>query len=443
MTVPDGLPVALDPRVRRSTDDRVLLGGDPGRLLRLGPSAAQVLRDLAAGRVTAQRLARTLLDGGLAHPHPPPVPVEDVTVVVPVRDRADELDGCLAALGRDAPVVVVDDGSLGPAAVAAVAARHGAQLVRREVCGGPGAARTSGLAHVRSSYAAFVDSDCRPPVGWLARLLGHFADPAVAAVAPRVVGVADASVRGRVSAARSPLDLGRHPARVLPGGAVAYVPTAALVVRTAALPDPPFDPGLRYGEDVDLAWRLHDAGWTVRYDPSVEVAHLEPASWRGVLTRRYRYGTSAAPLSQRHGERLTHLVLRPWPTAVVALLLARRPALALAAAAVPTARLARTLDGLPRAVAAITVARGVSGTAQQLGRVLGSLAPVLVRGRGGLALAALPHVVEWVRLRPPVDPVRWTAVRALDELAYGAGVWAGALRHRTVRPLLPSVRRPG
>ncbi|MDP3711524.1 MAG: mycofactocin biosynthesis glycosyltransferase MftF [Mycobacteriales bacterium] len=432
----------LDPRVRRSADGRVLLGGDPGRLLRLGPTAGAVLAGLAQGRVGSQRLARTLLDGGLAHPRPRPAAVADVTVVVPVKDRAAELDGCLTALGRAAPVVVVDDGSLDPAAVAAVVARHGARLVRRETCGGPGAARTSGLAHTGTAYAAFVDSDCRPPADWLSRLLGHLADPAVAAVAPRVVGTAGPTVRGRVSAARSPLDLGAHPARVRPGGAVAYVPTAALLVRVAALPEPAFDPALRYGEDVDLAWRLHDAGWTVRYDPSVEVAHVEPETWRGVLTRRFRYGTSAAPLATRHGVRLTHLVLRPWPTAVVALLLTRRPGPALLAAAVPTVRLARQLDGLPGEVAAVTVAQGVSGTAQRLGRVLGSLAPLLVRGRTGVALAVLPHVVEWARLRPPVDPVRWTAVRAVDELAYGLGVWAGALRHRTARPLLPSLRRP-
>ncbi len=440
-----GIPVVLDPRVRRSADDRVLLGGDPGRLLRLGPTATAVLADLAAGRprsATARALARTLLDGGLAHPRPPRAPIADVTVVVPVRDRAAELDGCLAALGASAPVVVVDDGSQDPAAVAEVAARHGAVHIRRTTNGGPGPARCTGLEAVSTSFVAFVDSDCRPGEDWLADLLGHFADLSVAAVAPRVVGRASTSLRGRVSAARSPLDLGAHPAAVRPGTAVAYVPTAALVVRRAALPEPAFDPTLRYGEDVDLVWRLHDAGWTVRYDPSVVVGHLEPTTWRDVLARRYRYGTSAAPLSRRYDARLTHLVLRPWPTAVVALLLARRPLVATAVASVPTVRLARQLTGLSRTTAASTIGQGVSGTALQVGRVLGSLAPVLVRGRWCAALVVAPHLVDWLRLKPPVDPLRWTAVRLLDEAAYGVGVWSGVLRHRTLRPLLPRLRRP-
>ena len=48
------------------------------------------------------------------------------------------------------------------------------------------------------------------------------------------------------------------------------MPTAALVVRRAVLEDG-LDTALRYGEDVDLVWRLHDAGWRVRYDPAVVV----------------------------------------------------------------------------------------------------------------------------------------------------------------------------
>jgi mycofactocin system glycosyltransferase len=444
VTLPAGLPVVLDRRVRRSADSRVLLGGDPGRLVRLGAEAAGALAGLAEGR--GGKLARTLLDRGLAHPRPHPVAVEDVTVVVPVRDRADELAGCLAALGTAAPVVVVDDGSRDPGAVADVVARHGAVLVGRTTSGGPGVARCTGLAHVTTPLVAFVDSDCRPPGDWLERLLGHFADPTVAAVAPRVQGLGERSLRGRVSEARSPLDLGPDPARVRPGSGVAYVPTAALVVRRAALPEPAFDPGLRYGEDVDLVWRLHDAGWAVRYDPAVVVAHVEPRGWGAVLARRYRYGTSSAALAERHGDRLTHAVLRPWPTAVLALLLSRHPVLATAAGAVPAARLARRLEGLPPLTAPAVVAESVVATALQVGRVLGTLAPALLPRLVGrprvLALVVAPHLVDWLRLRPDVDPVRWTAVRLLDEAAYGAGVWAGVLRQRTLRPLLPTRRRP-
>jgi N-acetylglucosaminyl-diphospho-decaprenol L-rhamnosyltransferase len=40
-----------------------------------------------------------------------------------------------------------------------------------------------------------------------------------------------------------------------------------------------FDPAyFMYMEDVDLCWRLHRAGWTVRYDPAARVRHSQGAS---------------------------------------------------------------------------------------------------------------------------------------------------------------------
>ena len=59
--------------------------------------------ELRAGPVTIRGrggvLARRLTDAGLAHPVPPhPGRPADVTVVVPVRDRAAAVDSCLTAL---------------------------------------------------------------------------------------------------------------------------------------------------------------------------------------------------------------------------------------------------------------------------------------------------------------------------------------------------------
>ena len=91
LELPAGLAVALDRDVRRLDGGRVLLGGDPGRLVRLRAGAGGDLDRLSAA-VPADRplrvLARTLVDGGLAHPRPGAAQVDDVTVVVPVRDRA-------------------------------------------------------------------------------------------------------------------------------------------------------------------------------------------------------------------------------------------------------------------------------------------------------------------------------------------------------------------
>lgn len=459
--VPDGVPVVLDGEVLRLDGGRVLLGGDPGRLVRLRPGAGEQLHRLATGAPVdrpLRALARTLVDGGLAHPRPAPAPARDVTVVVPVRDRTAELDRCLQALGTSVPVLVVDDGSLDPAAVARVAARHRARVLHQPVNTGPAGARNAGIAATTSALVAFVDSDCTVPPGWLEALAGHFADPAVGAVAPRVRAPGGPSLLARYAAARGPLDLGPREARVRPGGRVPYVPTAALVVRREALAGADaFDPGLRFGEDVDLVWRLHDAGWTVRYDPCTVVRHAEPDRWPVWLRRRYSYGTSAAPLARRHpAGRLTPLVVAPWPTAAWLLLAARRPLPALLAAGVPAVRLQRVLrrSGLPVTASAVTAARVSARAVVATGGGLGgaglvATAPVVVgllarrRSRAvGLVTLLAPPLLEHLTRRPAVDPVRWTALRLVDDLAYASGVWRGSWSARSTAALRPRRSRP-
>ncbi|MDP9182849.1 MAG: mycofactocin biosynthesis glycosyltransferase MftF [Actinomycetota bacterium] len=357
------------------------------------------------------------------------MPAEDVTVVIPVKDRTSELEVCLAGL-RGHDVVVVDDGSDDPDAVAAACRRHGARLVARPVNGGPAAARNSAVPLLDKDFVAFLDSDCLPPMGWLESLRGHFEDPAVVAVAPRVIG-----------GPRSPLDLGPRPAAVRPGTAVAFVPTAALMVRRSALVA--FDEGLRYGEDVDLVWRLVEAGGVVRYDPRVVVEHTEPKHLSERLVRRFRYGTSAAPLSSRHPGSLTHLVLPPWPTAVLALLLGRRPGLALGAAAVAAARLDRHLHDPP--TSARCVGAATHGTALGVGRALALLGPLgwalAAKDRRAAALLVAPLVQEWWERRPQEDVVHFGVRALLDQGAYGAGVLVGCAWHRTADPLRPTSGR--
>jgi mycofactocin glycosyltransferase len=454
--VPRGTTIVADPSTKHLAAGR-LVGGTPTRMLRLtetGRVAWQELRDGVVGSPASATLARRLTDSGLAHPRPAIAIALDVTVVVPAHGRPAELDRCLASLGDRFRVVVVDDGSPDSERVAAVATRHGARLVRRETNGGPAAARNSGVDDVSTELVAFLDSDCVAPTDWIERLAGHFADPLVAAVAPRIVPL-------RVGAAYldrcSDLDLGASEARVHPSGRVTYVPTAALLARRSALEAVGgFDVDLRYGEDVDLVWRLDAAGWRVRYDPSVEIAHDEPSNWRERLQRRYCYGTSAAPLSRRHPGSITHFAGRPLPLAAVVAVIARRPAVATAAVAATFATTGRSLRragaadlGEVRATASVLTGTwlGAGRYATQFAAplLLAALARPINRRRravvvGGLALA--PPLVDWARSRPAVSPARYVAGRLADDAAYGAGVYAGCARHRVVAPLLPSLHRP-
>jgi GT2 family glycosyltransferase len=537
--LPAGFSVVFDPQTQFVGTD-VLFGGSPPRLLRLNPAGQRALDELRRGPVrspAAGKLARRLTDTGLAHPRPPApsrgpgapgvVPGEngaggrpstgeggraggvsppsqrsrgvpggrppgltrpDVTVVIPARDRPAYLDRCLAALGQSYPVIVVDDGSRQAAEIAGLCHRHGARLIRRPASGGPGPARNDGLAQVTTPLVAFLDSDCETGPEWITSLADHFADPLVAAVAPRVRPRTGATPAGRYLEARAPIDMGPKEGRVLPLTRLSYVPTAALLVRRAALvahgsqaiaggagpldagPSDtglsgagpsgagPFDASLRYGEDVDLVWRLAEAGWRVRYDPAASVSHSEPATWARVLARRFRYGCSAAPLAQRHPGQVPPLILQAWPAAAVAALLARRPVAALAAYGAGTGQLVRLLSGWgvpargvfrPMADSVLqtwlgagrwTIQYALPVAAASLARPGGRTARTRLGRRLAVAsLLAGPPIAEWRRIRPSMPAAAFSLGYLADEVAYGAGVYRGAAAHRLLSPLLPIV----
>lgn len=485
--LPDGFRVRLDRRARPIDGGAALLGGAPPRLVHLSARARELLPPpggtLVVEGPTHRALARTLLDAGLAHPVPASghdpgdgPSASEVTVVVPVKDRS--LDRLLATLptggaggdaGRLGGLVVVDDGSEDPEPLRRVVERTGGTVLRHERPQGPAAARNAGLAAATTPYVVFLDSDVVPEPGWLPPLLAHLRDPGVALVAPRIVALdpehAPAErVPGlvfRYEAVRSSLDLGPDPALIVPRSRVAYVPSAALLVRVSAVATGPggavFDPAMQVAEDVDLVLRLHAAGWSMRFEPVSRVAHdhrTRPAEW---LRRKAFYGTGAAPLAQRHPGAVPPVVLSPWTAAVCVLLLAQRRgagALAGVVTVVATERLSRKLGRLrhPRRTAARLTALGLSGALWQVASgltrhfwpVAAVLLPFSARARRAVAVAAVAEGLAdwWVhRRRDPrvrISPAGHLLAHRLDDLAYGAGLWRGARAHRTTAPLRPA-----
>jgi mycofactocin system glycosyltransferase len=354
-------------------------------------------------------------------------------------------------------VLVVDDGSADPAALVAAAA--GAEVVRHPRSRGPAAARDTGLRAATTAAVAFLDSDCVPLPGWLDVLLPHLADPRLAVVAPRVVALPPARPGWLTpyETAVSALDMGPEPGPVAPLTGLSHVPGVALLARRAAL-GAGFDERMRVAEDVDLVWRLAAAGWRVRYDPAARVAHEHPSSTGAWLRRRAVYGTGAAPLAARHGALVAPVVISPWSAAALGLGLAGgRPGRAAAAGVLGVAgvRLARRLapaDGPPpHGLACALVLRGTAAAARTLARsatrhhwpLTVAAAVVSPRARRAVgAVAVADAVLAWWPHRAAVGPLRFAAARRLEDLAYGAGLWAGAVRARDARALLPA-RPPG
>ena len=445
-----------------------VVAGSPVRIFRLTTSASTFLDRLEAGDdvdSTTRSLQVRLVDAGAIHPIPdddvPSSPtLDDVTVVIPAHVHdVNTVRNLVESLPDVADIVVVDDASPTP-----LDDIPRARIVRNDTSLGPAAARNVALSEVRTEFVLFVDHDITCPTSaessprW-SSLLFHMRDPRTAIVAPRVMSKSGPSALERYEMDNSPLDMGPQPARVAPGSRLSYVPSAALLVRLQSLRDlHGFDESLRYGEDVDLVWRAHEAGLICRYEPSVVLHHDPRSNWSSLLRQRFFYGTAAAGLEARHPGATRPLRMNSWSAVVVTLALSGHLVVATGIAASTVVRLAQRLHDVPdRWLLAWRIAgRGhlfaarttleaacrtwwpITLTACAVSKRLRRLSGIYVLVRS-IESALRRHETGERRRDRSLDPVRSSVAKLGDDIAYGTGVWTGAVSTRKFDCLRPRI----
>jgi glycosyltransferase involved in cell wall biosynthesis len=229
-----------------------------------------------------------------------------VSVVVPVRNGADTLGDCLASiLACDFPedrreVVVVDNGSID--GTGDVARRFPVRYVS-ESRPGPSNARNRGIEVARGDILAFTDADCTVAVNWLHDLVSAFDDPSVFAAAGEMIAFPPATPAERYVATRKPSYMHWMLARTRPW----FVFASAAVRREAFKRVGLFDPMFKGGcGDVDLVWRLHDAGLSVRPRPQAVVFHRHRTNPRRFFRQQIGAGGGVAMLRRKYPQEL------PW-----------------------------------------------------------------------------------------------------------------------------------
>jgi len=487
------------PNLRFARKGSVLIGGQPLRLVRLTEAGTRLVRQWLQPSTTAftnrapmpqgpRALAQKLVNNGMLqitvdedlHLESDDYAAHHLAVVIPVKDDEVGLRASLAQLPPSITVVVVDDGSSPPLNLSDLKAATPASihLVRSPRSQGPAAARNLGVRklnalglHSPPEFVCFLDAAVELPSGGLPRLLAimhaysEVTGLAAVAVAPRIAAgppltspSSATSAITRFEQQHSPLDMGLTPSVVSPQHAVRYVPSTCLVVTGAAFADAGgFDESLRYGEDVDLIWRLSTQG-LVLYAPAVTARHPVRTRLAAVASQRFGYGTAAAPLAKRHGSVVAPLVVSPSLTAIVGAGFLGRPLvsgiLALLTVRKLGHRLTRLVDA-PRVEASMIVSRSVvhsvEGLAQVLAReylpVVASLAAIThprpLRCRSTTTRRKVGALILWRWARKATTAKQYRqwpqhfALAAIDDIAYGLGVWAGVIKQRSTRALHP------
>jgi mycofactocin system glycosyltransferase len=455
-----GVCFIADSSWRRPANGNVVLAGSPLTLFSLSQAGQAIAECIERAQPLPQGhevLTERLLNAGAIHPIPSTIDstrfaLGSVTAVIPAYIRttqeAETLKSLVASCSALHSVVVIDDCS--PLALPDLGA---AQVIRLEKNSGPAVARNAGFAHVTTDFVACIDVDVAISDTTITQLLPYFADDKVALVAPRVKSHASTHFLGEYEVAASVLDMGESEARVCSGTRVAYVPSAMWLCRTAALRSVSgFDESLRSGEDVDMVWRLNNAGWRCRYQPQAECSHSPRATLQQFVQQRMSYGESAASLAKRHAGKLTPAKFNMWQASTWLLVLLGMPFIALGVAVASSAATAKKLRRFPQLhdesirISLHATTKSAQTAAHAISRVWWPIAFVLAifsqRLRVLFIAAALgPAVYEWWIKRPHLDVVRFALLKMLDNAAYGAGVWKGVIATRNAAPLVPTVKR--
>jgi glycosyltransferase involved in cell wall biosynthesis len=234
-----------------------------------------------------------------------------VSVVVCTYNGAATLEQCLRSLLAlnypDYEVIVVDDGSTDHTRgilerFRSVRAIHQENL-------GLSTARNVGLQAATGEIVAYTDSDCFADPDWLTHLVHQLQCTDAAAIGGPNLTPND----GRLAACMAACP--GQPTHVLESDQLAeHIPGCNMAFHRDALEQiRGFDPQFcKAGDDVDVCWRLQQAGKWITFAPGAFVWHHRRQGPRAYLKQQAGYGEAEALLQFKHPERFNRRGESKW-----------------------------------------------------------------------------------------------------------------------------------
>ncbi|MEZ6139979.1 MAG: glycosyltransferase family 2 protein [Zavarzinella sp.] len=220
-----------------------------------------------------------------------------LSVVIPSYRRADLLQDCLESVCSYAPhgteIIVVDDGSKNGIISSVAKMFASVQVVRNAVSLGFCGAVNRGISAAQGTIIELLNDDTIVTPGWADSALSEFTDPAIGCVAPLVL------IRGNSRQDRVQIDsagdhyhLGGFARKrfhrkllkeknlqreiVFGASASSAFYRADLLRLVGGFPEL-FQ---AYFEDVDVSWRIRNAGWKTLFTPHSVVWHHVHGSYQ-------------------------------------------------------------------------------------------------------------------------------------------------------------------
>jgi len=264
----------------------------------------------------------------------------------------------------------------------------------------------------------------------------------------------------RYEQVKSSLIVGFRAKRSLQSEKFFYVPSCNLLARRDLfLKLGGFREELSVGEDVDLCWRMQDAGHHVEFRPVGRVYHRHRNRLRHFCARRFDYGTSEPLLQQMHPERSKQMVFPPgaslfWSIAVLAILLKYAPLFVLCGITVFLDAQSKLSDIKQRGIS-IKFASLLQSVVRSYFAFFYYCCAFTSRYYLIWSIAIIPlfplistillgmhfltGLVEYFIRKPHLNPASYLFYFSLEQLSYQLGVWWGCLKNLSFSAVNPRV----
>jgi glycosyltransferase involved in cell wall biosynthesis len=227
------------------------------------------------------------------------MPMNDVSVVVPVRNAEDLIEDCLASIARSRPrqIIVVD--GMSNDRTLEIARRYPVKILSDEGAGLP-AARLIGVQAATTRHVALIDADVVLHDGAFERLLDEFVAGGYTALQAGLHSVSGDGYWGRA--------LAQHHRS---GRSKDWFGLVATVFERDVLLRHGFDDRFKSGEDIDLRWRLQAAGAKLGVSRKTIVEHRFGDTWEFAKGQWLADGHGLSRMVAAHGPRAKLLLGLP------------------------------------------------------------------------------------------------------------------------------------
>ncbi len=222
-----------------------------------------------------------------------------ITVVVPVRNAQEILDACLDSVARQGPAAIIVVDGLSTDGTLEIARRYTDRILSDEGRGLP-VARSIGAQAATTPFVALVDADVILPDGSLAALLAEFERGGYTALQAGLDSEAGPGYWGQALTEHHRTGRSRY-----------WFGLVATIFDRQALLEHGFDDAFESGEDIELRWRLAQAGDLAGVSRDVVVRHRFGDTFEFAMGQFQADGRGLARMVRKHGWRGARLLLLP------------------------------------------------------------------------------------------------------------------------------------